>query len=317
MGTPEFGAIILKGLIKDGYSPVLIIAAPDKPVDRKKIMTSPPVKVIAEKYNISVFQPEKIIDAKCRIQNIKPDLIIIAAFGQILPKEILEIPEYGCLNVHPSLLPKYRGSSPIQAVILNGDKKAGVTIILMDEKTDHGPILSQKIVEIEEKETAQILHNRLADAGVRLLLKTIPRWIKKTIKPKVQNDKNATFAKVLTRECGKINWKKPAETLEKEVRAYFPWPGSYTFWEKTGKLTKIKILKTRVFKSADRIRYPVGKVLIVPQNEIGIQCGKGFSKKEEGGDFLVIEKLQMEGKKETASEDFLRGHSDFIGAILK
>jgi len=319
MGTPEFGAIILDGLTNGGYKPFLVVTAPDKSVGRKQIktgeVTPPPVKVIAQKYNIPVIQPEILANSKSEILNSKPDLIVVAAYGQILPKEILEIPKYDCLNVHPSLLPKYRGASPIQYAILNGDKKTGVTIILMDEKMDHGPILNQRAILIEEKETAATLHDKLAELGTNLLGETISKWIRGMIKPQPQDDTKATFTKILTREDGKINWKKTAEVLEREIRAYLPWPGSYTFWAKAGKLVQIKILKTRVLKSQGGISYPVGKTLVVPQNELGVQCGKGFSMGV--GDFLVIERLQMEGGKEMGSEEFLRGHPDFIGTILK
>ena len=321
IGTPEFGAIILEKLIENKFKPILVVTAPDKPVGRKQIVTPPPVKISAQKYNIPVLQPEILTNSKSQITNSKPDLIIVAAYGQILPKEILEIPKYGCLNVHPSLLPKYRGASPIQAVILNGDKTTGVTIILMDEKMDHGPILSQRGLEIEENETAATLHDKLVDLGASLLMETISKWVRKMIKPQPQDDKKATFTKILTREDGEINWEKTAEVLEREIRAYLPWPGSYTFWAKAGKTVQIKILKTRVLKSQGGISYLVGKTLVVPQNELGVQCGKGFFAGPTGGgypgDFLVIEKLQMEGGKEMTSEEFLRGHPDFIGTILK
>ena len=313
IGTPEFSAIILEELIKGGYPPVLVISSPDKPVGRKQILTPPPVKVVARRYGIPVEQPERrrlafFAHLKLKIKNLKPDLGILAAYGQIIPKDILDIPKFGFLNVHPSLLPKYRGPSPIQFTILNGEKKSGVTIILMDEKIDHGPIISQKSLEIKEQETAETLHHKLAQLAARLLLETIPKWVKGLIKPKEQDDVQATFTKILFKEDGKIDWKKPVELLEREIRAFYPWPGSYIIWENRGKLIKIKILKARTFKSPDKIKYPIGKILVVPQNEIGVQCKK---------DFLVIEKLQPEGKKEMTAEDFLRGHLNFVGTILK
>jgi methionyl-tRNA formyltransferase len=271
---------------------------PDKPKGRKQILTPPVVKVVAKKHNIPVEQPEIIKNLKLKIKNLKPDLGILAAYGQIIPKDILDIPKFGFLNIHPSLLPKYRGPSPIQFTILNGEKKSGVTIILMDEKIDHGPIISQKSLEIKEQETAETLHE------------TVPKWVRGLIKPKEQDDAQATFTKILFKEDGKIDWKKPVELLEREIRAFYPWPGSYIIWENKGKLIKIKILKARAFKSPDffKVKYPIGKVLVVPQNEIGIQCKK---------DFLLIEKLQPEGKKEMTAEDFIRGHLNFIGTILK
>jgi methionyl-tRNA formyltransferase len=321
MGTPEFGAIILEGLCKTDFKPILVVTAPDKPVGRKQILTPSPVKVIAQKYNIPVTQPEKILDLKSEILNLKSDLIVVAAYGQIIPKEILEIPKHGCLNIHPSLLPKYRGPSPIQAAILNGDKETGVTIILMDEKMDHGPILVQRKLKIEEDESALTLHDKLANLGANLLIETISKWQKGLLKPKPQDESKAIYTKILTREDRRIIWKKTAQELEREVRAFSGWPGSFTFWEsRGGKMIRIKIIKARVSKSMGGVSYPIGKTLVVPQNEIAVQCGAqpavtvGFLR---GGDFLVIEKLQMEGGKEMASEEFLRGHPDFIGTVLK
>lgn len=303
IGTPEFGAITLEGLIKGGYKPVLVVTSPDKPVGRKQILTPSPVKLLAEKYDIEICQPNS-----GQIKNCRPDLIIVAAYGKILPKEILEIPKYGCLNVHPSLLPKYRGPTPVQFSILNGDEETGVTIILMDEQIDHGPILAQKTTVIGAKETAKQLQNRLAQIGVELLIDAIPDWIRDQIKPNPQDEKKVSYTKILTRENGKIDWKKPAKDIERQIRAFDPWPENYTFWKREKRGVQLKILKARVLETIDSKTYPVGKTLIAPQNELCIQCGKGF---------LIIEKLQPEGKKPMNSEDFLRGNSDFIGIILK
>jgi len=321
IGTPDFSAIILETLCESKFKPILVITAPDKPVGRGQILTPPPVKITAQKYKIPILQPEKILPPTKNlvggeILNLKPDLIIVAAYGQILPKEILDIPKKGSLNVHPSLLPKYRGASPIQYAILNGEKKTGVTIILMDEKMDRGPILNQRALEIEEDETSTTLHQKLAELGANLLMETIPRWMQGMIKSHPQDDAQATYTKILTREDGRINWEKTAKDLEREIRAFNHWPGSFTFWQKRdGTMVRIKILKTRVFESTGGIAYPIGKTLVVPQSEIGIQCRRGFLR--EGGDFLVIERLQPEGKKEMGSEEFLRGYPDFIGTILK
>ncbi len=272
MGTPEFGAIVLDELIKGDFKPILVITTPSKPVGRKQILTPSPVKIIARKNNIPVEQPEIIKNWKLKIENLNPDLGIVAAYGQIIPKDILNIPKYGFLNVHPSLLPKYRSPSPIQAAILNGDKKTGVTIMLMDEKIDHGPILAQKTLEIEEKETGETLHNKLANLGASLLMESISRWTRKMIKSKPQDEKKATYTKILARENGKINWKKTAKDLERQVRAFYPWPGTYTIYN--GKI--LKILKAELLKGR-----------------------------------LVIKEVQLEGKKPMSFEDFFRGHPDF------
>jgi len=292
MGTPEFGAIILEGLIKNNYKPALVITAPDKPVGRKQILTPPLVKIIAQKYKIPVEQPKKVLNYKLQATRMKPDLIIIAAYGEIIPKEILEIPKHGCLNVHPSLLPKYRGPSPIQAVILNGDKETGTTIILIDEKMDHGPIIANRQLPISDpKITTDELSKELAALSIDLLVEIIPKWINGEIKARPQDKSKATYTKIIKKEDGKINWKKSAIEIERQIRAFYPWPGTFTFWK--GK--RIKILKAEASKTA-------------PENNLAIKCGK---------DYLIIKKLQPEGKKPIEINDFLRGHPDFINFIPK
>ncbi len=309
LGTPEFGAIILEGLIKNEYKPILVVTAPDKPVGRKQIITSSPVKITAQKYNILVFQPEKIKNIIPKIRKLNPDLIIVAAYSQILPKEILEIPKYGSLNVHPSLLPKYRGPSPIHYAILNGEKETGVTIILMDEKIDHGPILAQRELEISNKATYKKLEEELAKLSIELLIEIIPKWIKDEIKTKPQDESKAIFTKILRKEDGKIDWKKPADYIERQIRAFNPWPSAFSGWETTGKYQLIKIFKAEVLKQTENgpSGFP-GKTFLAPDEKIAVQCGK---------DFLVIEELQPEGKKKMSAKEFLRGHPDFIGLILK
>lgn len=309
MGTPEFGAIILEGLVKSGYKPVLVITETDKPVGRKKILTPPIVKTVALRYNIPILQPERIENTKYQIPDAKPDLIIVAAYGQFLPKEILEIPKYGCLNVHPSLLPKYRGSSPIQSAILNGDRETGVTIILMDSKIDHGPILAQKRLEIKIRETAEQLHDRLVELGAKVLTDTIPNWIKGGIKPTLQDDSTATYSKILKKEDGKIYWKKSAEEIERQIRAFSPWPGSFTEIENGDSKKIIKIFKATVLRQTNHGPFGIlGKTYLAPNDKIAVQTGK---------DFLIIEELQPSGGKRMASKDFLKGHKKFIGIILQ
>lgn len=308
IGTPEFGAIILEGLIKNDYKPALVITETDKPVGRKQIITPPPVKILAEKYNIPVLQPEKILNIKSEISKIDLDLIIVAAYGQIIPKEILDMPKYGCLNVHPSLLPRWRGASPVQYAILNGDEETGVTIMLMDEKMDHGPIVKNVKLKMENiKLTTSELKKELADLGVEFLVDIIPLWIEGKIKAAAQDESMATYTKIIKKDDGKIDWNKSAEEIERQIRAFDEWPESFCFWKKDDKLLRLKILKARVFEWNKKEKYPIGKVLVVPQNEIGVKCGKGF---------LVIEKLQLEGKNEIDAEQFLRGYQDFVGTIL-
>ncbi len=272
MGTPEFGAIILEGLIKSGHKPFLVFTEPDKPVGRKQIITPSKVKSLAEKYNIPVVQPEKISQFAAEIEKLKPSLIIIASFGQIIPKKILEIPQYGCLNVHPSLLPKYRGPSPIQFTIINGDKKTGVTIIRISEKIDAGPILSQKEIEIDPKETYESLHDKLAEAGAKLLLEVLLKLPKGQAPFRLQDDSKASYTKILKRNDGEIDWKKSPKEIERQIRAFNPWPGTYTFCN--GK--RLKILEAEA------------------------SYGK-----------LEIKEVQLEGKKPMSYKEFLRGYPDF------
>jgi len=278
IGTPEFGAIILEELVKNNYQPFLVITSPDKPVGRKQILTPPPVKLVAQKYKIPIEQPERIKNYESEIRNLKPDLVICAAYGQIISEEILKIPRHGCLNVHPSLLPKYRGPSPIQTTILNGDEKTGVTIMLMDEEIDHGPILAKRELEItnpKSKITYRELHDKLAEIGAKLLIETIPDWISGKIKPKTQDEKKTTYTKIIKKEDGKIDWKKPAQEIERQIRAFNPWPGAFTFIQKKGKKIRIKICQAELSKDNNK---------------------------------LIIKKLQPEGKKPMSFEEFKKGY---------
>ena len=286
MGTPDFAAPALKQLVSNNYEISAVITAPDKPIGRKQEVTPPPIKKLALQYKIPVLQPEKILnsswpkpDLKSQILNLNPDLIVVSAYGKIIPKEILDIPQYGSLNIHPSLLPKYRGPSPIQFAILNGEKITGATIMLMDEKMDHGPILAQEKIEIPSDETSQTLHDKLAQLGADLLIKTIPQYVQGEIKPKPQDEKNASYTKILTREDGKIDWRKSAESIERQIRAFTPWPGAWTI---DGK--RLKILKAKVVDKKD-----------------------GLTFKTKRG-YLLLEMVQPEGKKTMSGEEFIRGY---------
>jgi methionyl-tRNA formyltransferase len=264
IGTPEFGAIILEELIKAKLAPILVITAPDKPVGRKQTITPPPVKLIAQKYNIPIIQKLEIKE--------KVDLIIVAAYGKIISKEILDIPKFGCLNVHPSLLPKYRGASPIQTAILNGDEKTGVTIMLMDEKMDHGPILASREYPMTNDQYPKI-HNDLARLGADLLIETIPKYINKEIKAKEQDHTKATFTKIIKKEDGQADWSKTPQEIERQIRAFSPWPSTFTFVKKDAKQIRVKVL------------------------EVEIKDNK-----------LVIKKVQPEGKNAMNYQEYLKGY---------
>ncbi len=309
IGTPQFGAIILEKLIKSSYPPFMAITASDKQSGRKKTITPSAVKLMAQKYGLLLVQNDKIINLKSVLEKEKPDLGLVAAFGQIIPKEILTIARLGFLNVHPSLLPKLRGPSPIQFAILNNELETGISIIQMTEKLDAGPIITQKKINIAEKKlTYPDLDNQLAKLAGEVLVKTIPLWLEGKIKAKPQNDAKASYTKILNKKDAKLDFCKSASFLERKVRAFYPWPGSYFIWQTNNKEIKVKILKAKVFKSLDKKKYAIGQTVLLPHNEIGIQCQK---------DFLIIEKLQLEGKRATKAQDFLRGHKNFIGSLLK
>ena len=276
-GTPEFATIILEKLIKSGLKPLAMFRDPKESVS-----------VLIEK-----------------LKYLKPDLAIIAAYGKILPKEILEIPRHGFINVHPSLLPKYRGASPIQYAILKGDKKTGVTIMKIDEKMDHGPILEKSEIQISKSETYETLSKKLAKLGAKLLIKIIPDYVLGKIKPLEQEHKKATYTKIIKKEDGKINWSKSAEEIERMTRAYYPWPSAYTKLKiKSEKFKIVKIIEVEICKENN---HTIGEVFLTENNRLAIKCGIGS---------LIIKKLQLEGGKILTAKEFLNGHKDFVSSIL-
>lgn len=303
-GTPEFAAIILEKLINAGYMPAAVICNPDELVGRKKILTSPPVKILSQKHDIRIFQPEKLrdnLEFAEQLKNLKSDLAIIAAYGKIIPKEILDIPSSGFINVHPSLLPKYRGASPIQYAILNGDHETGVTIMAVDEEMDHGNIISNLKTQISRVDTFESLSQKLAKLGAELLIKILPDYVSGKIKPVEQDHSRATYTKIIKKEDGKIDWSKSADEIERMTRGYYPWPDVWTVW--SDKI--LKILAADVLADGDK---KIGEVFLTKNNKLAIKCGK---------DALIVNKLQLEGRKILTAREFLNGHKNFIGSILK
>lgn len=314
-GTPEFAAVILEKLIGAGYMPSAVICNPDEPIGRKQIITPPPVKrlIANSQWPIEVFQPatkSELLAISHKLSAIKPDLGIIAAYGKILPKEILDIPSRGFINVHPSLLPKYRGPSPIQYAILSGDKETGITIMKVDGEMDHGEIISNLKTKIslptgelskgEKPDTYESLSQKLAKLGAELLIKTIPDYISGKIKPVEQNHARATYTKIIKKEDGKINWSKSAYEIERMTRAYYPWPTAWTMWN--GKV--FKILKAGVSVDDDK---KTGEVFL-QDGELAVKCGDRT---------LIIKELQLEGGRVLTAKEFLNGHKNFIGSVLK
>lgn len=307
MGTPEFAERIFRkfySAMQYKFEIVAVITASDKPVGRKQILMPSPVKIWALENNLLVLQPQKIKNPEeiRRIKELNPDLILLCAYGQIIPKEILEIPKYGPLNIHPSLLPKHRGASPIQATILNGDKETGVSLIMMDEEMDHGPIVASTKLQIINSQTYKELENKLIDVGADLVIKTLPKWVEGKIKAQAQDHSQATFCKLIKKEDGKIDWNKSAEEIERQIRAFREWPTAYTFWNNK----QLKILEADILNENKNKK--VGEIFLTDNKELAVQTGDGI---------LIFEQVQLEGKKPMSAEDFLNGHSEIISTILK
>ena len=286
-GTPEFAAIILEKLIEANFLPQTVVCNPDKPVGRKKIITPPSVKqsiahqISSIKNKIEILQPEKLDSSiKHRISNIEPDLFIVAAYNKIIPKEFLEIPRFGSIGVHPSFLPKHRGPSPIQTALLNGDEKTGVTLFLMDEKVDHGKIISNLKYQISNLDNYEILMRKLAELSADLLIETLPKFVKGEITPQIQNETMATFTKKFKTEDAFVRFAdlkksmgeggETAAIIERKIRAFNPEPGAFTFSEKNGRPLRIKILDA-VLKEGKLVLtkiQPEGKTIINDLNAI-------------------------------------------------
>ncbi|MDD5527710.1 MAG: methionyl-tRNA formyltransferase [Patescibacteria group bacterium] len=307
-GTPDFAVPALKALIADAdFDIVAVITQEDKPVGRKQTLTPPPVKTVATENKIKILQPKKIKDIKDEIAALQPDFIIVIAYGQIIPQNILDIPKYGCVNIHASLLPRWRGAAVIQAPILAGDTETGVTIMKMDAGLDTGPIIAQMKINILKNETAATLHDELAALGAKMLPETLKAFAAGVMELKPQDEKSVTYARELKKEDGHIDWSKPAVEIERKVRAFTPWPSAFgQLIIKNKELIIIKILE------AENTILPINKFkageTFLDNDKIAVQCGK---------DALIIKKLQLEGGKPLSAEEFLRGHADFIGTILK
>ncbi|MGG3466619.1 methionyl-tRNA formyltransferase [Neobacillus pocheonensis] len=295
MGTPDFSVPVLRQIIEDGYEVIGVVTQPDRPVGRKKVLTPPPVKVEALKQGIPVFQPEKIRQEEelQKILSLNPDLIVTAAFGQILPKKLLDAPAHGCINVHASLLPELRGGAPIHYAIMQGKKKTGITIMYMVEKLDAGDILTTVEVPITEEDNVGTLHVKLSTAGAKLLSETLPLLLEGKLKPIPQNDGEATFAANIKREQEKINWSKTGEEIYNHIRGLNPWPVAFTSME--GQVLKIwRAEKISGLKSEEP-----GTIVKIESDGFTVSTGNDTS--------LKIIELQPSGKTKMLSDQFLRG----------
>ncbi len=304
MGTPDFSVPALEALVKEGHQVAAVVTQPDKPKGRGKAVLMTPVKEKAVELGIPVYQPAKVREPEFveLLRNIEPDAIVVAAFGQILPKAILEIPRYGCINIHASLLPKYRGAAPIQWVIIDGERETGITTMYMNEGLDTGDMLEKVIIPLDAKETGGSLHDKLAAAGADLILSTLTGLENGTLRGIPQTDEGTCYAKMLKKSLGDIDWTMEAEAIERLIRGLNPWPSAYT--SLNGKT--LKIWEADV---ADReYGVPSGTVAEVSKDSLAVQTGKGS---------LMIHSLQLEGKKRMDIQDFLRGYSVEKGTVLE
>ncbi|MEI5906123.1 methionyl-tRNA formyltransferase [Bacillus spongiae] len=307
MGTPDFSVPILQRIIQDGYEVIGVVTQPDRPVGRKRILTPPPVKVEALKHHIPVYQPEKIREKEQlqKIIDLQPDLIITAAFGQILPKELLDAPPLGCINVHASLLPELRGGAPIHYSIIQGKEKTGITIMYMVEALDAGDMISRVEVQIDERDHVGTLHDRLSASGADLLAETLPKLLRNEIKAVPQNDEEATFARNIKREQERIDWTKTGEEIYNHIRGLNPWPVAFT-------TLGGKVLKVWWGEKVTTSEFGGAPGEIVGLEEDGFIVATGNETK------IKIVQLQPSGKKQMSAEQFLRGSGATLskGTIL-
>lgn len=293
MGTPEFAVYGLKSLVENGHEVVGVVTQPDKPKGRGKNMVYTPVKEKALEYNIPVFQPEKIKDEAMveKLRELAPQVIVVAAYGQILPESILDIPPYGCINIHASLLPKYRGAAPIEWAIIDGESITGVTTMYMEKGLDTGDMIEKSEVVIEKDDTGETLHNKLAKAGGSLILSTLAAIENNTAVRQKQDDTKSCYAKMLTKELGKIDFTGDAAYIERLIRGLNPWPCAYTTLD--GK--NLKLYKACVVEENGN----PGEIIRVTRKDFTVACGRGA---------LVIKNLQPEGKKPMDTAAFLNGN---------
>lgn len=295
MGSPDFALPTLQAL-HDHTQVVGVVTQPDRPSGRGRSLTPPPVKVLAQNLDLLVFQPSSLRKPEAfePIAALAPDLIVVAAFGQILRKNVLELPRYGCINVHASLLPRWRGAAPINAAILHGDPETGITIMQMDAGLDTGPILSKRAIPIPDTETAGELSDKLADLGAALLTETLPHYLSGEIVPVPQPEEGSTYAPMLSKQDGELDFAQDAESLARKVRAFNPWPGTYTYW----KGQPLKIHQAYAVKQPSDNPGTHTLVGDLP----AIQCAQGT---------LVLKTLQPAGKKAMPGKVFLNGARDW------
>ncbi len=302
MGTASFSLRVLKMLLEEGYQVVGVVTQPDRYVGRKKVLTMPDVKIEALKHNIEVIQPHKIKEEYQEVLSLKPDLIITAAYGQIVPNAIIDAPRLGCINVHASLLPKYRGGAPVHQAIIDGEQQTGVTIMYMVAKMDAGNIISQQVTPIYQDDNVGILYDRLSDVGALLLKETLPSILDETNQSIPQDEKFITYSPTLSREDERIDWNLSSVQIHNKIRGMNPWPGSYTTYQ--DKI--VKIWQGKVHSCDNAVKHHAhqdnGTIVKVFKDAIGVKVNDGV--------YLITE-FQLEGKKKMLVKDYLNGHNIF------
>ena len=297
-GSPDFAVPTLRALLDSPWRPLAVVTQPDRPSGRGRKLARPPVAELAADAGIAVLQPERLRapEAVAALVELAPDLQIVAAYGQLLPAAVLDAPRHGTLNVHASLLPRWRGAAPISAAIAAGDAETGATIMLVDETEDTGPILAQRETPIGERETAGELSDRLAALGAALLLETIPRWLAGEIAPQAQDDSLATRARRVRKEAGAIDWSQSAAQIARQIRAYTPWPGAFAALD--GQRVRLAAATAEPGTGA------VGEIVSVGEDAIRVAAGEGIA---------AVERLQRAGKRELSAAEFARGAGELIG----
>lgn len=309
-GTAQFAVPALERLLshQDHFEIVAVVTQPDRPVGRHGVIQQSPVAECARGRNLLVLTPESLKDVEVQesLVLLKPDLFVVAAYGKILPQAVLAIPRHGSLNLHGSLLPKYRGASPIQMAILEGEAETGVTLMVMDDKMDHGPLIAKSQLTIASDDTHDTLEKRLGVVAADLLLENLELFLSGTKKPMEQDHAAATFTKILSRDNGTIDWgQEDAARIERKLRAFDPWPGAYAVWNRGGKPLRIKFIRMRV---ADETNGAApGTVFVSLDGTPAVQTTKGA---------LLLLEVQLEGKKAAAGADFINGYKDFVTSSL-
>lgn len=311
-GTSDFAVPILERLAADGdFSVLEAVTQPDKPVGRKRTLTAPPVKRAAATLGLKVWQPATVKDeaAAAHLQALGADAFVVVAYGKILPKRVLEVPDFGGVNVHASILPSYRGASPIGAAIAAGETETGVTVMVMDEKMDEGPVLAIEKLPIKDDETTETLSRKLSELGAQMIGPTLKLYLEGHLRPTPQDHAKATYTKILAREDGRVDWTKGAVEIERHVRAMRPWPEAHALWTRKGMPLKLTIKKASVLHptSACGPSGAAGVVCRLADGTVGVDCGTGS---------LQLEEVQLEGKNPSDLKSFVNGYPDFVGAKL-